>query len=176
MCNIKNVSGESNSRSSPRVVIAFWRATDRDSRRPDLSNTEPGIRVDRPASSGCTGHGRGSPGSWSGASNRFATSEKLDTSPPPRFPSTGNIRTLRRSTLAIIQRDDREFLDWRAGFGHRAPWNHPGKIIPPPECLTTMTLRPRGNAYRNKARQVFKCGNRWVSDVADLQRECVCVA
>ena len=169
--------GESNSRSFTACLVIRLLARNRSRTRAALTCQIPnrGYALIGRRVSGCTGHGRGSPGSWSGTSNRFRDERKAR-----HFAATAF--SLNQENIRILApvRPCHNSTGWPRVFGltrriwARAPWNHPGKIIPPPKCLPTMTLRPRGNAYRNKARQVFKCGNRWVSDVADLQRECVC--
>lgn len=76
--------------------------------------------------------------------------------------------------LAIIERDRRAFFALAPRNAAQAPWNHPGRIIPPPKCLQTIGPDRAGTRNRKQARRLFKRGAWWVSDVADLQRECVC--
>lgn len=41
---------------------------------------------------------------------------------------------------AIIQREHRVFFGRARRNAARTPWNHPGRIIPPPKCLQTISL------------------------------------
>jgi hypothetical protein len=50
----------------------------------------------------------------------------------------------------------------------RTPWNHPGSIIPPPNCLPTIGDDRVRTRIAIKRVWFFKRGSWWVSDVADL--------